>query len=61
MKSLLNFALLLLLFIGLSLTIPGLFKHVPFLVLPLLGILAVLLMRQSLLMPLGQTADPPPE
>ncbi|MGE3727154.1 MAG: hypothetical protein AB7I41_16470 [Candidatus Sericytochromatia bacterium] len=61
MKSLLNFALLLLLFVGLSLTIPGLFKHVPFLVLPLLGILAVLLMRQSLLMPLGQTADPPPE
>lgn len=61
MKSLLRFGILLLIFVGLSLTIPGLFKHVPFLVLPLLGILTVLLMRQSL-RPFGQTAtDKPPE
>lgn len=62
MKSLLRFGILLLIFVGLALTIPGLFKHIPFLVLPMLGILTVLLMRQSLLLPLGQTAtDKPPE
>lgn len=59
MKSLLRFGSLLLIFVGLSLTIPSLFKHLPFMILPLLGILAILLMRQSLLVPVAPS--PPPE
>lgn len=39
---------LFLVFLGLTLTIPSLFKHQPFVMLPLLGILTILLMRQSL-------------
>ena len=63
MNSLIRFGILLLIFIGLSLIVPSLFKHVPFLVLPLLGILAVLFMRQSLLSPLDvhASADPAKE
>jgi len=38
-------------FLGLTLLIPTLFKHHPFVMLPFLGILAILLMRQSLFAP----------